>query len=301
MGARVTVVGEVLVDLLWRTGTAEVMPVAGGSPANVALGLRRLERPVTLVTSWGDDAPGALIRSHLARAGLDVRRSPSESGRSTVAIAYLDESGSASYEFIAAWDPGELSVPADTAVLHTGSLAAVIEPGASAVLRLFRSLRGGPDRTLAIDLNVRPAVQRDRAAYRDACRRFVEVAEVVKASDEDLAWLYPELGVAEAARSLLAHGPRLVVVTLGPDGAVAVTAEEQVRVPALTVKVEDTVGAGDAFQAALLDTMAAQGGLRLSPADLTATLTRCVTAAAITCTRVGADPPSRTELDTVLD
>ncbi|GAA4089317.1 carbohydrate kinase [Actinomadura miaoliensis] len=302
MRSRVTVVGEVLVDLLWRAGAAQVLPVPGGSPANVAVGLHRLERPVTLVTTWGDDPPGTLIGAHLDTIGVEVRRAPSVTERSTLAIAYLGEDGSASYEFLAAWDPRELDVPADTAVLHTGSLALVVEPGASDVLDACRRVRERPGTAVAVDLNVRPAVQRDRAAYRAACDRFAEVADVVKASDEDLAWLYPDMTAEHAARDLLARGARLVVVTLGADGAFALTADAHVRVPAPSVEVKDTVGAGDAFQAALLDALAsgAATGDRLalpsSAEELTGVLTRCVTAAAITCTRVGSDPPTAAEL-----
>jgi fructokinase len=305
MRSRVTVVGEVLVDLLWKAGAAQVPPVPGGSPANVAVGLHRLGRPVTLVTTWGDDPPGAQIGAHLDGIGVEVRRAPSATDRSTVALAYLGEDGSASYEFLAAWDPQELAVPADTAVLHTGSLALVVEPGAAKVLDACRQVRERPGTAVAVDLNVRPAVQRDRAAYRAACDRFAEVADVVKASDEDLAWLYPDTTAEHAARGLLARGARLVVVTLGADGAFALTADAQVRVPAPSVEVKDTVGAGDAFQAALLDALAdgAATGDRFSPPsaeELTDVLTRCVTAAAITCTRIGADPPTAAELQASL-
>ncbi|GAA3928994.1 carbohydrate kinase [Actinomadura viridis] len=308
MAHRVSVVGEVLVDLLWKAGASEVVPAPGGSPANVAIGLRRLGRPTTLVTSWGDDPPGTLVAGHLRRAGVPVRRAPG-GGRTMLALAYLDAAGSATYDFLAAWDPTGLAVPGDTTILHTGSLAIVVEPGASRVLELCRDLRARPGRAVVIDLNVRPAVQPDPAAYRDACLRFVEVADVVKASDEDLRLLYPGLDAAEAARALLSYGPRLAVVTLGPGGAFAVTAGAEVRVPAPVVAVRDTVGAGDAFQAALLDALAARdpagdGADRLplpaGPADLARVLTRCVTAAALTCTRVGADPPTAAELEDAL-
>lgn len=298
---QVTVVGESLVDLLWRSGEREARAVPGGSPLNVAVGLHRLERPVTLVTAWGDDTPGELVRDHLARTGVPVRRAPSAQppGRTIVALAYLGRDGSASYDFLAAWDPAELPVPEDTAVLHTGSLAVVVEPGASRVLQLCREQRR-LGRTVAVDLNVRPAVQPDRDAYRAAVTRLAAAADVVKASDEDLGWLYPELTPPAAARTLLAHGPRLVVVTLGVDGALAVTDPaadgDVVRVPAPAVRVADTVGAGDAFQAALLDAVAADGGPPTDPDRLAAVLARCATAAAVTCTRTGASPPTRAEL-----
>ncbi|KRV49551.1 hypothetical protein AQ490_19680 [Wenjunlia vitaminophila] len=301
VGNRVTVVGEALVDLLWETAGHRVTPVPGGSPANVAVGLHRLGRPVTLVTTWADDPPGELVRAHLESTGVDVRRAPDSSGRSMLALAYLDGHGSASYDFLTAWAPEELTVPDDTAVLHTGSLAVVVEPGASAVLRLCRRTRDRPEVAVVADLNVRPAVLPDRDAYRDACLRLAAATDVVKASDEDLAWLFGHADPVVAARTLLAAGPRLVVVTLGAAGALAVTEGTEVRVPARRTTVVDTVGAGDAFQAALLDALADRcgGGGRPFPAtpdELTAVLSRCVTAASVTCSRVGAVPPTAEEL-----
>ncbi|AUA17213.1 carbohydrate kinase [Streptomyces sp. SID8361] len=310
--ARVTVVGEVLVDLLWRAGTRLIAPAVGGSPANVAVGLRRLGRPATLVTTWGEDLPGRQIAAHLDASGLDVVRVPSGTGRSTVALAYLDDNGSATYDFLASWGPERLEVPAGTAVLHTGSLAAVLEPGAREVLRLCEQASASKDCTVVVDLNVRPAVQPDRDAYRAACLRMAAVANVVKASDEDLAWLFPGTTPAAAARLLADCGPELVVVTLGSAGALGVTADEEVRVPARKVAVVDTVGAGDAFQAALLDAIASRSGpLADNPAgrrpllpataeEIRAVLARCVAAAAITCTRAGANPPTAAELNAAL-
>ncbi len=293
---RVTVVGEALVDLLWRSGAREAHAVPGGSPANVAVGLHRLARPVTLVTAWGDDAPGELVRGHLADTGVAVRRAPTgPPGRTIVALAYLGQDGAADYDFLASWDPLELNVPEDTAVLHTGSLAVVIEPGATRVLDLCREQRSR-GRTVVADLNVRPAVQPDRDDYRAAAGRLAEAVDVLKASDEDLAWLFPGLGVVAAARELLARGPRLVVVTQGADGALSVAGEREVRVSAPAVTVVDTVGAGDSFQSALLDALAERGEPPTEPAELAAVLSRCTAAAALTCTRIGADPPTRAEL-----
>ncbi|NIY62294.1 carbohydrate kinase family protein [Streptomyces malaysiensis] len=306
---RVTVVGEVLVDLLWREGAHTPVPVPGGSPANVAIGLHRLGRPTTLVTSWGDDPPGARIGAHLDASGVDVIRVPDSSGRSTVALAYLDGNGSATYDFLASWDPERLDVPADTAVLHTGSLAAVLEPGADEVLRLCAEEGAPHGRAVVVDLNVRPAVQPDRDAYRAACLRLAATADVVKASDEDLDWLFPETAPAAAARLIADAGPRLVVITLGAAGAVAVSADAEVRVAAPKIAVVDTVGAGDSFQAALLDAIAQHAGppstgerypLPDTAEQIRAVLTRCVAAAAVNCTRTGANPPTSAELEAAL-
>ncbi|WP_049580850.1 carbohydrate kinase family protein [Streptomyces sp. SBT349] len=295
-GRRVTVVGEALVDLLWPAGARTARAVPGGSPANVAVGLHRLGRPVTLVTAWGDDAPGALVGAHLAGTGVPVRRVPAEPpGRTIVALAYLDANGGAEYDFLAAWDPLELPVPADTAVLHTGSLAVVIEPGAFRVLELCRRQRE-LGRTVVADLNVRPAVQPDPDSYRSVARRVAGAVDVLKASEEDLAWLYPGTRPADAARTLLGFGPRLAVVTLGAAGALALMGRSEVRVSAPAAEVVDTVGAGDSFQSALLDALAERDGVPTDPAELARILAGCAAAAALTCTRVGADPPTRADM-----
>lgn len=301
-------IGEVLVDLIWRTDDSErITPYPGGSPANVALGLRRLGVPATLCTCWGDDPAGRLIGAHLDRAGLDVRRVPSASNRTTIALAYVDPvSGSATYEFLPAWDPGPIDIAADVTLLHTGSLAGVLEPGAERVLEACRHMRARPGGTVAIDLNVRPAALPQRDAYLAAAEELVHYADVVKASDEDLEWLYPGIDPVDTARALLKLGPRLAVVTHGPRGATAVTAEQFVEASAPAVEVVDSIGAGDAFQAALLDALLgygneSDGAVRIpqSRAELRELLEHCTLAGALACTRAGAEPPTREQMKTV--
>ncbi|MFJ3106781.1 carbohydrate kinase [Streptomyces sp. NPDC086835] len=295
---RVTVVGEVLVDMLWRLGEQPRL-TPGGSPANVAVGLKRLGRPASLVTAWVNDPPGQIVNAHLRSTGVDIVRVPSASLRTPLAVAYVDENGSASYEFLATWDPHILPLPADTAILHTGSLAVVVEPGASYVLKLCREVRAQGRTLVVADLNVRPAVQPDRIVYREMALTLATATDVIKASDEDLAWLFPNMQPIDAARALLAKGPRLVVVTQGRHGALALTSNGDVHIPAPQVQVADTVGAGDAFQAALLDCLA-DAGIPTAPARLTQVLSRCAMAAALNCTRIGSSPPTQQELQSAL-
>ncbi|MBY8879999.1 carbohydrate kinase family protein [Actinacidiphila acidipaludis] len=306
--ARITVVGETLVDLVWHTGTGGIAPHPGGSPANVAIGLRRLGHPVALITCWGDDAPGGVVAQYLAGTGLEVVRAPSASGRTTVALAYVDDTtGSATYDFLAAWDPRDIPVPDGTVLLHTGSLAAVVAPGADAVVDACRRLHGRPGTAVAVDLNVRPAVQPDRDAYRAALLRLVGAADIVKASEEDLEWLYPGQDPGRSARDLLGHGPRLAVLTRGPGGATGFTADAEVSVPAPATAVADTIGAGDAFQSALLAAVVEPGagagqGVRLpvTPPEVERVLRQAVVAGAIATTRHGAQPPHLAELRAAL-
>lgn len=297
----IAVVGEVLVDLVWPMGTNHIVPHPGGSPANVAIGLHRLDRQVTLLSCWGNDPPGELIDSYLAATGVPVRRLPSASRRTAIAHAYLDPStGSAAYDFLAVWDPTEIVVPESTVLLHTGSLAAVVEPGATPVLKACQAMRNRPGGTVSIDLNVRPAVLPDRGTYRTQIERLTREADIVKASDEDLAWLYPDRNPEDAALALLALGPKLVVVTHGSHGASGMTAEHRVSLPAPQIQVADTIGAGDAFQAALLDALVppdADIHIPATATELTRVLHRCITAGAIACTRHGARPPTREEIN----
>ncbi|MFC8427988.1 carbohydrate kinase [Streptomyces sp. NPDC057253] len=298
------VIGEALVDLAWHTGGAHVVPHPGGSPANVAVGLHRLGQPAALMTCWGDDPPGDLVSAHLDSIGVTVHRLPSASGRTTIALAYLDDAtGSARYDFLAAWDPQDITLQEGTTLVHTGSLAAVVEPGATRIVETCHAHRSHPGRAVSVDLNVRPAALPDRDAYRARVERLVAAADLVKASDEDLAWLYPDLTPEAAARALLALGPRLAVITRGAQGATALTAHHEITVPAPPVHVVDTIGAGDAFQACLLDTLLQPDGTLHIPAtaaELESALRRCVTAGALTCARAGAQPPTSEEITAAL-
>ncbi|WP_425826682.1 PfkB family carbohydrate kinase [Streptomyces fractus] len=302
------VIGEVLVDLVWRAGAEAIVPLAGGSPANVAVGLQRLERPVRLATTWGDDVPGELVAAHLAATEVTIDRAATASGRTTLALAYVDKgTGAATYDFLAAWDPVHIDVPPEVTLLHTGSLAIVVEPGASRVREAARTVRGRPCGAVAVDLNVRPSAQPDRAAYLEAVHAIVGEADVVKASDEDLAWLYPDDTPEQAARALLERGPGLVVVTSGGTGAYGVIDGAEARCPAPAVDVVDTIGAGDSFQAALLAALLEPQpdgthtvSLPKDEKDLAGVLRRAVTAGALACQQSGAQPPTLARLEAAL-
>jgi fructokinase len=292
------VIGEALVELAWRAGSTHISPHQSGSP--VAVGLHLLGRQVTLMTCWGDDLPGELVRAYLDSIGVEVLRMQSASGRTTIAFAHLDETnGSARYDFLATWDQVDIPIPPHTTLVHTGSLAAVVEPGAAGVIEACRAHRSRPGRAVSVDLNVRPAVLPDRDAYRTRAERLVAAADLVKAGDEDLAWLYPQLTPEAAGQALLALGPRLVVVAHGTRGATALTTRHHVTVPAPKTPVVDTIGADDAFQACLLDALLQTDGtaqLPTTPTELETALRRCVTAGALTCARAGAQLPTAEEI-----
>lgn len=296
------IIGEALVDVVRRSdGTQSAHP--GGSPANVAFGLARLGRRVELLTSLGDDAYGALVRDHVESSGATVVAT-SAAPHTSVATANLDEHGVATYDFDLDWalHAEQATIP-DPVVVHTGSIAAVLEPGASAVELLVGAAKERA--TITYDPNVRPSLMGERGQAEATIERFVALADVVKVSDEDLEWLFPGEDPADAAQRWLALGPALVVVTLGSKGALAACEAGMVSVPPVIVEVADTVGAGDSFMSGLIDGLWSAdllGGQRreaLRAIDLrkvTLILQRCARIAGITVSRSGANPPTRTEL-----
>ncbi|HEY0119931.1 MAG TPA: carbohydrate kinase [Cellulomonas sp.] len=302
---RALVIGEALVDVVVHAdGRREEHP--GGSPANVALGLARLGRPADLLTWLAHDAYGARVKSHLEASGVRLLSGNRSALSTPVAMARLDEHGQASYEFDLTWDlptswDGDGEAPL---VVHTGSIATTLRPGGPAVLREVTARR--PLSTITYDPNARPALMGTPAQARPIVEEFVRVADVIKASDNDMEWLYPGQKPDEVAVRWARSGPALVVVTHGEGGAFAVTAGgAQLHLPALPVDVVDTVGAGDSFMSGLIDGLWTEGllggprraALKAIDADtLRRVLERCIRIAAITVSRAGANPPRRAEL-----
>jgi len=301
---RALVVGEALVDVVRRLdGGVEDHP--GGSPLNVAIGLSRLGRPVELLTWFGQDAHGELVRRHLA--GSDVRIVPGSDGAAatSVAIATLDGSGAATYTFELDWQvPSSAELPADALVVHSSTIGAALEPGGDAVLRILADARARS--TVTYDPNVRPALLGSAEQARPLVEKLVTLADVVKVSDEDIAWLEPGVAVIEVAARWATAGPGLVVVTRGGAGVLAMTSGGvHVEVAAPTVDVADTVGAGDSFMSGLIDGLWTAGLLgaarraalgAIDAATLVVILERSARIAAITVSRAGANPPWAAEL-----
>ncbi|MFI8003165.1 carbohydrate kinase [Streptomyces sp. NPDC086010] len=300
------VIGECVADIV-RTPGAPDRTHPGGSPANVAYGLARLGRDTTLLTQLGPDADGRLIRDHLASAG--VRVLTDGSGAPTpAATVELDDEGRAAYTFAITWTLADVDRPGEPPRhVHTGSVATALDPGAGTVLRLVEDLRATA--TVSYDPNVRPALMGDHAHAVRRAEHFVALSDVVKASDEDLRRLYPEEAPEAAAARWVRSGPSVVLLTMGADGALAFLRDTVVRVGAPPVRIEDTVGAGDAFMSGTLDALASHGLLgergrarlrTLDPAVLGDVLRHAVASAAVTVGRAGALPPDRQELATAL-
>jgi len=307
VNGRTLVVGESLIDVVQRPDGSTQEHV-GGSPANVAVGLARLGHDVALATQFGDDERGARIASHLVREGiwLTIGNPKRSVGRTSVATSTLDATGAATYTFDLSWDLPRLPSIEGSTHVHTGSIAATLEPGASMVLATIQDAR--PDATISYDPNVRPSLMGDPRDVRAKIEALIGLSDVVKASDEDIAWLYAGVPVPDVLRRWGQLGPALTVVTRGGEGAVvglSITGE-LTSVDARLVEVVDTVGAGDSFMAGLLSGLldagllgGTQGRERLRSAtlaDVRPAVDRAQACAAITVSRAGANPPHRAEL-----
>jgi len=298
----VLVLGESLVDIV-ATLSGAPHEYAGGSAANVAVALSRLGRPVRLATSFAADPHGQMIAAHLQQAGVALACDPGAIERTSTAMATIGTAGAARYAFDIDWRLN--AVPGEPAplVAHTCSLGAVLAPGADDVLALLDGLR---DRaSVTYDINARPAVTGTGPEVVARVERMVDVADLVKASDEDLEALYPDRSTTDSAAALLARGPAAVVVTRGGAGALWLDRAGPVEVESRPVAVADTIGAGDTFGAALIDALWERGRLgaehretlrSLDRAEVVEVLEHAARAAAVTVSRPGADPPWRHEL-----
>lgn len=303
MTAPVTVLGEALIDIVVpRSG--QVTEHVGGSPANVAIGIARLGHETTLITHIGTDERGQRISGLLETEGISLASGSTTAHRTPTATAHLDAAGVASYEFDLEWrvDPTALIAPGSH--VHTGSIAAILPPGAESVQHLVET--GRPFSTVSYDPNARPSLMGDPAVARDTIEGMIALADVVKASDEDLAWLYPDASVAEVLHDWASIGPRLCVATQGGDAAIVLVGGEMHEVDARKVPVADTVGAGDSFMSGLISGLLDAhllGGTdardKLNAAtwrDVAPAVHRAIACSAITVGRAGANPPTRGEL-----
>ncbi|WP_413205901.1 carbohydrate kinase family protein [Rhodospirillum sp. A1_3_36] len=279
----------------------------GGSPFNVAIGLARLGWPVQGLMGLSADFFGDRLRAVLAREGVGTVPLPDRRAPTNLAVVRLDDRGVPTYAFGVsetadrAIRPEDLpDLPEAIQAIHMGSINTAMEPVATALLALAQRETGR--RFLAYDPNVRLTVEPDQEVWRRSLASLVSLVDLLKISSEDLALLYPGRDLEDAARSWLDQGPGLVVITDGENGAQAWTAEHHLSLPCHAGPVVDTVGAGDTFQAGLLAALAEMGhlsrkGLKaLDRERLAAVLDFAARAAAVTCSRRGADPPQRTEL-----
>ena len=298
----ILVIGEALIDIVEQSDGARSGHV-GGSPANVAVGLSRLGQEARLLTSFGGDAYGDQIQSHLDEAGVALVEGSRSSGATSTAEARLDSTGAATYTFDITWQLPVAPVIEPPLALHTGSIAAFLEPGATHVRALLESW--APSASISFDPNIRPALVGDHDGALATVEQFLTLSDVVKVSDEDLGWLYPDRSARDIAREWLSRGPAVIFVTLGAKGAFAISAQAAIEITSVPVTVVDTVGAGDAFMAGLIDGLVREGLLGADRREAlqaidAETLTRvgqhAATVARLTVAQAGAEPPTRAEV-----
>ena len=293
------VCGEVLIDIL-PTG-----PVVGGGPANTAKALARLGHDVHFIDGISSDAYGQAARTELLSDGVNLDLALASDKPTCTATVTLDAAGGASYEFLidgtatfdfaASWLPDPYRFQPQ--VLHIGTLVTVIEPGASALYDW--AMQVAEFAPIVFDPNIRPSVQPDRDLYEAAVEKWAALSAVIKVSDDDLAWLFPEVSIDDVAKRWISDGVFLVVVTRGANGIVGFTEDGRVEVPGVKVDVVDTVGAGDTVGAIVVEAMIKHGLIELRRDRLQEVLSRAAHAAAITCSRQGAQPPYQHELPTI--
>lgn len=301
--------GEALIDFLPRqTAAGEVayVPMNGGSIFNTAIGLGRLGNATGFFTGLSTDFFGDMLRAGLAASKVDLRHVKQWDKPSTLAFVKLDN-GQARYSF---FDDNSASrmltrkdlpkFPAAVKALHFGSISLIPEPGGGTLEALLT--REAKKRVISLDPNIRASLIRDKRKHLTRLNRLIAKADILKISDEDVAWMTGKNDLAAAARKWLKAGAKIVAVTKGGEGFEAYTRRFSIARPAVPVKVADTVGAGDTFTAGLLTALNRGGRLdkaalaAISEADLGAALEFAARAAAITCSRPGADPPWSHEL-----
>jgi fructokinase len=302
----VVVAGEALFDLVPSGFGDDLRGHAGGGPFNTARTIGRLGVPVAFLGRLSRDRFGRRLEDLLAADSVALDCVVRTDDPTTLAIAEVDRGGVARYRFYTCGTsaPGLTSeaalaaLPERAGALHVGTLALALEPVASALEAVIDSLRGNA--LILVDPNCRPSAIDDRDAYRARLARVLSNSDVVKVSEEDVAWLEPDLTAVDGVRALLERGPAIGLLTRGPSGAVIVTRADITVVPAPPSKVVDTIGAGDAFGGAFLAWWHEHGlgAGELERVDLVAEATRfaCMVAAR-TCARPGASPPHRSELE----
>ena len=299
--SQVWVTGEVLIDLIPEG--SERKPIVGGGPANTAKTLSKLGIDIQFIDGISTDDYGLMAKEELVASGVKLDYVKYSDKPTCLAMVSLSDSGSASYEFIIEntatfyftldWLPNPQTER--PALLHIGTLAAVIEPGSSVLFEWAQSVaKVAP---IVFDPNIRPAVISDRKQYLMQVERWVSISSAVKVSDEDIRWLYPSLEIDQVVKNWLAKGPSLIVVTYGDKGLAGYRVGERVFVDAVKVLVADTVGAGDTVGAILVEAIVKDGLSSLGGARLEMMLKRAAKAAAITVSRSGANPPTLKEIE----
>jgi len=300
---RVWVAGEVLIDLI-PNSEGRPIPIVGGGGANTAKASALLGLDTFFIDGISNDDFGVMARKELSDSGVRLDYANPSSNPTATAKVTLDSRGTASYTFAlegtATFDFHQSWLPkGNPDVLHYGTLSTVLAPGSDELFAWASSITAAK----VFDPNIRPSVLADKNLYRDSVEQWLAISDVVKFSSDDMNWLYSldgtESSLVDMAKNILEQGPSIIVITFGADGILGITRDQTLKVPSVPVAVVDTVGAGDTVGAIIVEAIAHFGLSRFIEEKLDQTLSRAAKAAAITCSRAGAQPPSPAELGEV--
>ena len=300
MSKEIWVCGEALIDLIPR-GEQKVA-IVGGGPANTAKALARLGFDSYFIDGISTDSFGGMIKDQLLHDGVNLKYAHYSDKQTCTADVSLDKAGVASYvftidgtatfDFTNDWLPSPEEIK--PVVLQIGTLATIVQPAADVLLEWAK--RVAKVAPIVFDPNVRSSVLPDRPKYQEAIAKWAAISEVIKVSEDDLAWLYPEQDQIAIAEEWIKGGSTLVIITKGSYGIIGVTKDDVVSVPGVKIEVVDTVGAGDTVGAIVVEAIVERGLEVITGDVLREVLVRATKAAAITCSRAGANPPTRAEI-----
>ena len=311
MNSNILVIGEALIDVV-HTPDGKKQNIVGGSPANTAVALARLGVNTFMKSRTSTDDYGVIIRQYLENENVDLSLGVIGKEPSTIINAFIQNNKSAKYEanLIGAsdfgWTDDELKFSDNNfSFVHLGSLTSYVEPGASEVEKWFAKLRKDSNLLLSFDPNIRHPLDGQKSEeVRNRAKRLCAISHIVKASNEDFEWIFETNNFKDCAKNLIDNGTAIVIITSGKNGAWVITSDKnEIEIPAQNIQVIDTIGAGDTFSAAFLaqlinqDVTSLQKLKTLEKTALEVMLNNCAHAAGITCSRQGANPPFRSEVN----
>lgn len=311
MNSNILVIGEALIDVV-HTPDGQKQNIVGGSPANTAVALARLGVNTFMKSRTSTDDYGVIIRQYLENENVDLSLGVIGKEPSTIINAFIQNDKSAKYEanLIGAsdfgWTDDELKFSDNNfSFVHLGSLTSYVEPGASEIEKWFAKLRKDSNLLLSFDPNIRHPLDGQKSEeVRNRAKRLCVISHIVKASNEDFEWIFETNNYKDCAKNLIDHGTAIVIITSGKNGAWVITSDKnEIEIPAQNIQVIDTIGAGDTFSAAFLaqlinqDVTSLQKLKTLEKTALEVMLNNCAHAAGITCSRQGANPPFRSEVN----
>jgi fructokinase len=307
---KIAILGEALIDFK-STGALAFQGFIGGSSLNVATATSRLGQATTFLTQISSDLFGASLREHMTKNGIDTSHVLQSDGHTT--LAFVEErNGQAHFSFMNSraadtmYDPQPRPIlPNNLKFMQFGSISLLTDPTSSSITEIIGKHRSSLNHnvTVVFDPNCRPALTPDLEGYKRKLRNWLRLAHVVKVSDQDLGWLEPDKALDDVAAEWISQGPSVVIITRGEHGSSLYRAgHERLQVPTPKVSVIDTVGAGDTYTAGLMVSLLEHGHERAEQlathSDQTwlEVMQFAAQAAAINCTRAGANPPTRAEV-----